>query len=582
MTGQRPDPPTVAESPVRAVRLILASTVTAAALAFGLTAMTDGATHVPTATQERGGPPDPIALRLTDVAEEVGIDFRHGAFRWEVSGDPAAMMGAGLCWLDIDRDGWLDLFVTNSWSQDDWPRWQDEGGLPTSALFRNQRGRFEDVSVASGAAIDIRANGCVAADLDRDGWTDLYVTSDRSNVLLVNDGDGTFTEDEQAGVARYGWQAGAAVGDVDGNGWPDLFLAGYVDPNRRRPEAASGFPNTHEAVQDVLYLNDGPGSDGHVRFREVDVGLEREVVEYGLGALLSDVDADGDLDLYVANDTQPNRLYENLGGDPLVLREVAVAAGVADEGSGMGVAGGDADGRGGADLVVTNLGQQTHAVFYNRSATGPRFENALPLLGIDGFGVGPTGWGASFADLDLDTDLDLVIANGRAPVTGGGTSSQPLQVFANQTAQGRPGAFRDVSEQAGASAVRRDGRGLATADFDNDGDLDVAVNAVGQPLMLLRNAGVGGHWLTIDLGGVMPGATVTAVLDDGTVLHREVYAGSSYLSSEDPRVHLGLGSADTVSELRVRWPDGSTTVVEQVAADGIVRLSPPEAIGGGR
>lgn len=560
---------------VRPVWLVAGATVTAAALALALTAVVGGAVPAAGGEQDRGGAPDPGALRLTDVAADVGLDFRHGAFRWGGSADPAAMMGAGLCWLDADRDGWMDLFVTNSWSQDEWPRWQEEGGLPTSALFHNHRGRFEDVSQATGTALDIRANGCVAADLDRDGWTDLYVTSDRSNVLLWNRGDGTFEQGEGEAARRYGWQAGAAVGDVDGNGWPDLFLTGYVDPNRRRTDAVSGFPNTHEPLQDVLYLNEGPGGDGRAGFREADVGLEVGALEYGLGVLMTDVDADGDLDVHVANDTNPNRLYENMGAEQLVLREVAVAAGTADANSGMGVAAGDLDGTGSTDLVVTNLGQQTHAVFHNRSVDGPAFQDALPALGIDGFGVGPTGWGVSFGDLDLDTDLDLVAANGRLPVTDVTAAAQPLQVFSNQTAQGDTGRLVDVSEQVGVAGLRRNGRGLALADFDNDGDLDVAVNAIGQPLVLLRTTGSGGHWLTVDLGGPVPGAVVQARLGDGTVLHREVQVGSSYLSSEDPRVHLGLGARARVEELRITWPGGHTTVLEDVAGGRVLPVSRP-------
>lgn len=556
------------------VWLVTGATVVAMALALALVVLTGGAGAAPQG-QARGGTPDPDALRLTDVAAEVGLDFRHGAFRWGGGPDAAAMMGAGLCWLDADRDGWMDLFVTNSWTQDEWPRWQDEGGLPTSALFHNDQGRFADVSAATGTALDIRANGCVAADLDLDGWTDLYVTSDRFNVLLWNRGDGTFEPDQDEVVRRYGWQAGAAVGDVDGNGWPDLFLTGYVDPNRRRTDAVSGFPNSHEPIRDVLLLNEGPGDDGRATFREANVGLERDVLEYGLGVLLSDVDGDGDLDIHVANDTNPNRLYENVGGDELVLRETAVAAGVADDNSGMGVAGGDVDGTGGIDLVVTNLGQQTHAIFYNRSADGPAFENARPSLGIDGFGVGPTGWGASFGDLDLDTDLDLVTANGRLPVTDVAAAAQPIQVFANQTAQGRVGELRDVSDAVGVAGLRRNGRGLALADFDNDGDLDAAINAIGQPLVLLETTGSGGHWLTVDLGVPVPGAVVQARLANGQVLHREVHVGSSYLSSEDPRVHLGLGAHDAVAELRVTWPDGRTTMFEDVPGDQVLQVSRP-------
>ena len=160
------------------------------------------------------GPPHP--LELTDVAQAVGLDFRQGAFRWEVSADPGAMLGGGICWLDYDDDGWLDLFAVNSYAEREASRWEDSGGLPRTALFHNVEGKFTDVSADSGADLAVRGNGCVAADLDLDGHTDLYVTTLRQSVLLWNNGDGTFTEGARAaGIGVYGWHSGAAVGDVN-------------------------------------------------------------------------------------------------------------------------------------------------------------------------------------------------------------------------------------------------------------------------------------------------------------------------------------------------------------------------------
>ena len=186
-------------------------------------------------------------VRFADVAADVGLDFRHGAFRWEAGPDPAAMMGGGLCWIDFDRDGWLDLYVVNTWSNGEWGRWRGEvGELPASRMYRNDLGNFEDVTDEIGARVESRGNGCVAADLDADGWTDLYVTTERENVLLWNDGGERFVDDVSldvpSGAAAFGWHGGAAVGDVDGNGWPDLFVAGYADLNRRIPTATKGFP----------------------------------------------------------------------------------------------------------------------------------------------------------------------------------------------------------------------------------------------------------------------------------------------------------------------------------------------------
>ncbi|HEX6418096.1 MAG TPA: VCBS repeat-containing protein, partial [Acidimicrobiales bacterium] len=347
----------------------LVAVLAALVAATACTSRAGEGTAVHEAIPAPGGPlPAPTGqVRLRDVAGEAGLDHRNGAFRWGVTGDPVAMMGSGLCWLDLDGDGWLDLYVVNSHAAREAGRWRDHGGLPRNALFRNDGGRFVDVSAGSGADVAVRGTGCVAADLDLDGRTDLYVTTGDTAVLLWNRGDGTFEEGAAAaGVDAPGWYAGAAAGDVDGDGWPDLFVAGYANVGSRISGSTQGFPNTHTGVRDLLYLSDGGEGSDRPRFREVgrEAGVEVVDFEYGLGALLSDLDGDGDLDLYVANDTKPNRLYENVpwpGGsaaDPAGLgfrfEEVAARAGVADPNAGMGVAGGDYDGDGAVDLFVTN------------------------------------------------------------------------------------------------------------------------------------------------------------------------------------------------------------------------------------
>ncbi|HEY9376359.1 MAG TPA: VCBS repeat-containing protein, partial [Jiangellaceae bacterium] len=260
---------------------------------------TDGTERGPSGPTRQPGQP----LGFTDVAADIGLDFQHSAFHWDVTPDVGVMLGGGVCWLDYDGDGWLDLFAVNSYSQAEASRWQGEGGVPRSALFHNQEGTFTDVSAGSGADVAIRGNGCVAADFDMDGRTDLYVTGSESSVLLWNEGDGRFSDGTtDARVEAFGWRAGAAVGDVNADGWPDLFVAGYVDLANPAPQATLGFPNTYLGVRDLLYLSQGPEDDGRVTFREVgvDAGLEVASFEYGLGAVLTDADVDGDLDLYLA------------------------------------------------------------------------------------------------------------------------------------------------------------------------------------------------------------------------------------------------------------------------------------------
>jgi hypothetical protein len=528
---------------------------------------------------------------LTNVAPEVGLSFRHGAFRFGVSNDTTAMMGGGLCWLDYDSDGWLDLFVVNSYVPSDTLEWEARGGLPRSALYRNVGGRFEDVSSRAGADLPLRGNGCVAADLDLDGHTDLYVTSAGYNVptdgydaLLWNNGDGSFTEGARdAGIDGSGWHAGAAVGDVNEDGLPDLFVAGYTDTNIPNRSSSSGFPTNYLAVRDLLYLNQGVGDDGRSTFREVGTlaGIEPVQVGHGLGAVLLDYDLDGRVDLYVANDADPNQLYRNVaraGGLGFRLVEVAKLEAVDDPNAGMGIAAADFSLDGRADLFVTNSRGQLHASYRSRplGAVGPSYADARPELAAV-LGARSTGWGTSWADLDLDGDLDLVVANGAIPVVQLAKDAQRVQVLENLGGSGKIGRFARAGSGVGLQRTPSvNGRGVAAADFDNDGDVDVAVNSIGGELMLLRNDGSGrGHWLMVRLRSFAPGAVVTIALQNGRRLVRQVQAGSSYLSSEDPRVHFGLGRATRVEQVTVRFPNGKTARLRNVAVDRVVDVATP-------
>ncbi len=341
-------------------------------------------------------------------------------------------------------------------------------------------------------------------------------------------------------------------------------------------------------MRDLLYLNEGPADGGGVTFREVgmEAGLEVTAFDYGLGALFSDLEGDGDLDLFVANDTKPDRLYDNVpwpGGaeaDPAGLgfrfEELAARAGVADPGAGMGVAEADYDGDGRDDLFVTNARGQVHGVFQGQESdlVDPSFLDVRQDLGAD-LGAA-TGWGVTWADLDLDTDLDLLIANGAIPVTDLSGDAEPLQVLGNLAAQGDGARYEDVGAAAGLDAVGPLlARSSALADYDNDGDLDAVVGTVGGPLVLLQNQATTGNWLEVDLGSAVPGATVAVTLPDGRTLTREIQAGSSFQSSEDPRAHFGLGDATEAPRVVVTWPGGEETTLDDVVANQQVVVEQP-------
>ena len=514
-------------------------------------------------------------IRLTDVARQAGVDFRQDDFRFGTSYDVHSMMGGGLCWLDYNNDGRLDLFAVNSYSDADTAKWAARGGLPRSALFENVGGgRFVNVSARSHADPAVQGNGCVAGDFNGDGATDLFISTNTYNVLLWNNGDGTFTDGTHAAgidaFGTFGWHTGAAVADVNGDGRPDIFVSGYADVNTPSNHPA-GFPLNYQAFRDLLYLNEGPDAHGHSRFKDVSLksGIETKHVDHSLGAVFTDVNGDGRPDLYVANDLDPNRLYVNEPGGPLGFHftEEGGAAGVADPNAGMGVAAQDYSGDGRPDIFVTNSRGQGHAAF--QATAGSAFTNVRSVFAP---AVGPdaTGWGDTWVDLSNDGALDLVLANGAIPVTNLTKDAAPLQILGNVK-----GRFAGVGPTVGLHpGPLVNGRGVAAADYDNDGRMDIAVNSIGGKLILLHNTGPSGHWLEVSLAKFAPGALVTAVLPDGTRIVHEVQAGSSYLSSEDPRVHFGLGDATAVKQLIVRWPDGKITQQRDVAADRIVTVAP--------
>jgi hypothetical protein len=497
-------------------------------------------------------------FQLKDVAAQAGIGFEQASFRYGVvPSDEPAMMGGGVCWLDYNNDGWMDLFVVNSYADDKLPAYQAHGGLPTTRLYENRHGHFVDVSQRAHAAEPVRGEGCVAGDFDGDGHTDLFITTATDDELLWNNGNGTFTEGaRKAGIVSFGWHAGAAIADVNGDGRPDLFVSGYSDKQHPIPSSVLGFPRNYPGVRDELFLN-----EGHRHFKEVgsQVGIDPKPYDHSLGAQFIDVNGDARPDLYVADDEDPNKLYVNEPGGPLGFHFVnrARAMGVADPNAGMGIAHDPVTQR----LFVTNSRGQTHAAYVQNEAT--RFTNERPSF-ASALGTGLTGWGDSWVDLRNTGLSELVLANGAIPVTNLAKDAMPMQVL---TYRG-PG----WAETSALRNVVTNGRGLAAADYDNDGRTDIAVNTIGGKLLLLHNASDAGNWLEVNVEPFSPGAVVTVDSQiKGGSRTGVVTAGSSYLSSEDPRVHFGLGDA-TAQKVIVRYPDGTVRTVTAPPTNAIVTV----------
>jgi enediyne biosynthesis protein E4 len=486
--------------------------------------------------------------------------------------------GYGVALLDYDKDGHLDAFVVNGWLLDG-ERVVERG---RHALYRGHGdGTFEDVTQAAG----VSGNGdwgcgVAVADFDLDGWSDILVTSFGSISLFRNLGNGTF--EDVAGpldLVSPAWNTGAAFLDADGDGDLDLYVAAYIDCTLEEVLAAQRTLDW-KGVAKVAF---GPfgleGAADHYFRREPDgryveaaeaCGLRDKALGFGFAVRALDYDADGDPDLFVANDSDPNYLYRNEGG---VFTEVGVWSGVALDGNGaaqacMGAAVGDVDGDGSTDLFVTNFADDASTLY--RAMPGGLFRDVTRASGLHDATFGPLSWGTALADLDQDGDLDLVQVNGHIyPQVDehpelGQRYLQPAQLFENKG----DGHFAEVSAEAGPDfAKARAARGLAVGDVDGDGDLDLLMSQLDGPPVLLRNDGADGAWLQVACEDPAGRTTIGArleILAGGKRQARDISSSDSYLSCNDPRLHFGLGAATRVDELRVHWPDRSETVLENV------------------
>ncbi len=519
------------------------------------------------------------AADFIEVTAAAGIDFQHRNGATEKKQAPEAM-GSGLAFFDYDGDGFLDLYLVNS--------------AGPGALYRNRGdGRFADMTEVAGVGDSGFGMGCASADYDNDGDLDLYITSYGPNILYRNNGDGRFSDVAlQAGVGDSSLSVGPAFADYDLDGWVDLYVANYAayppEPFLRCQRKGVPIycgPESFDPQPDAFYRNNGDGTFVDVAAR---VGLlPRAAIEFG--GVFGDYDNDGDPDLYCPADGMPNLLYRNDGGR---FAEVGMLAGVAysDEGkplSGMGCAVGDSDNDGLADIYVTNYQWETDSFYRNLGDL--LFVDQTYELGVGMPSITYLAWGAIFADYDRDGDRDLFVTTGHHDdnVEQFDAVKYAMQnrLFAND---GR-GHYRDVSDEVGPGlALVQVSRGAVAGDYDNDGDLDLAVLNSNQPAALLRNeAGDDNHWLSLKLVGAGPpcsnrsgiGARVEVAAGD-LVQVGEVRSGDSYLSQSDLRLFFGLGGRDGVAEVEVRWPSGVVQKLSSVPVDQLLTVREPCKGGG--
>ena len=519
--------------------------------------------------------------QLVDVTKKSGIHFTHLSApekKYIVES-----MSGGVLIVDYDRDGWPDIYFTNAPTVD----MALKGEKAHSALYHNNHdGTFTDVTEKAGIGAPCFAMGGAAGDYNNDGWPDIYVTCLGGNVLYRNNGDGTFTDvTKQAGVADGRWSTGAAFGDYDGDGFVDLMVTNYVDfkltdlpgfgksPTcKYRGIDVQCGPRGLKGAGDSLFHNNGDGT-----FTDVSkaAGVNDPDGYYGLGVVWSDFNNTGRPDIYVANDSTPNFLYRNDGKGKFseigLESGTAVSADGSEQGS-MGVAIADYNHTGHFSIYVTNFVDENNVLYQNNGNYD--FREVSYDAGVGLATLPWVKWGDAFVDLDNDGWEDLVAVNGQVypqvdTLPSGARYHQPKNIFMNE----RDGSFCDASQQAGSPIQEpRVSRGLAVADLDNDGNVDIVVADIDGSPMILHNNGIPGtHWVSFELAGTKSnrlalGARVTIVAG-GMTQTDEVRSGGSYLSQNDLRLHFGLAQAARIDSVEIRWPSGAVEKLTNIPAD---------------
>ena len=541
-----------------------------------------------------------LGLSFVDVARESGLNAKTIFGGEHKNKYLLETTGCGVAFYDYDNDGWLDIFLVNGSRLEGF----STGNEPVSHLFRNNRdGTFTDVTAKAGLSHSGWGQGVCVGDYDNDGWDDLFVTYYGKNVLYHNNGDGTFTDiSQKAGVSGKGtrWNTGCAFVDYDRDGRLDLFVANYIDLDLATAPLPESGPCLYKSVmvacgppglrggKNILYHNNGDGTFTDVSEAS---GILHASGTYGLGVLTADLDNDGWPDIYVANDSAPSALYQNKRNGK--FEDIAIEAGCALSAdgktqAGMGIAAGDYDLDGNLDLVKTNFAGDTPSLYHNLG--GANFEDATFPAGL-GAHTQYLGWGCGFFDVDNDGWPDILICNGHVypeveQLKSEAGYAQRKLLYRNLG----NGRFADVSLQAGPGISEPSAsRGAAFGDFDNDGDIDVVVNTVnGYPQLLRCDSKLNNNWIKIRTIGTKSnrsgiGARLTCVTHapGESKPHRqidEVRSGGGYFSQNDLRIHFGLGKAEKVDALEVRWPSGQVDSLKDIKANQLIYVKEGEGI----
>jgi enediyne biosynthesis protein E4 len=539
-----------------------------------------------------GQEPTATLPQLVDITDSTGIKFEHLS-----SSDKKYIvesMSGGVALIDYDRDGLPDIYFTNAPTVD----MALAGKKARGALYHNNGdGTFTDVTDKAGVGFPCFAMGAVVGDYNNDGWPDLLVTCLGGVVLYRNNGDGTFTDvTKQAGLNDTQFATGAAFGDYDGDGWADLFVSHYVDFHlddlpkfgssktcQYHGLAVQCGPRGLKGAGDLLFHNNGDGT-----FTDVSkaAGVDDPHGYYGLGAVWSDFNDDGRLDLFVANDSTPNFLYRNDGKGHFTEMGFLAGTAVSQDGSeqaSMGVALGDYLHTGRLSLFVTHFSEEYAALFRNDG--GMSFTDVSFHAGVAAPTIPYVGWGTSFFDFDNDGWSDLLLVNGHVypqvdTLDVGARYREPKLLFLNRG----DGTFRNISELAGpAIQIPQVSRGAAFGDLFNDGRLDIVVeNLDGKPMILREVGGNHNHWIGFELAGTKSNrlalnARIKAVAGD-LIQIDEVRSGGSYLSQSDLRIHFGLGSHERLDRVDILWPSGKTETLTNLAADHFYAVKEGEGI----